>query len=348
LNSLPKVAVCILNYNGESLLKKFLPSISEIAYPNVEIVVIDNESSDQSISFLEKNYPTFKVILNKQNFGFAKGYNEGLKFVEADYFVLLNNDVEVQPNFIDIIISEMEKDKLIAVAQPKIKSQRKKTHFEHAGACGGYIDYLAYPFCRGRIFNVIEKDTAQYEDPKEIFWASGCAFFIKSNLWFKFGGFDARFFAHMEEIDLCWRLKNAGYKNFVFPKSEVFHYGGATLSYQSPNKTYLNFRNNLLMLHKNRAKAKGYLLLFRMILDGVAAIVELLSLRPKHFFAVFKAHLFFYRHYFQSRKIRRATLNLVENEAQNKRNEVGVFKQSIVYNFFIRGRKKFSDLGGRV
>ena len=246
-----KVAVVILNWNGKSFLEKFLPSVFACNSSYAEIIVADNASTDDSVSFLKSKYPQIKIIQNSSNGGFAKGYNDALKLVEAEYYVLLNSDVEVTPNWIDSVIQLMDTDKSIAACQPKIRAFDDKKSFEYAGAGGGFIDKYGYPFCRGRILDTLEEDKGQYNDVREVFWATGACLFVRSECYHKVNGFDEDFFAHMEEIDLCWRLKNLGYKIMYSPNSTVFHVGGGTLNKTSPKKTYLNFRNNLILLCKN-------------------------------------------------------------------------------------------------
>jgi len=255
-NNLPHVAVVILAYNGLTYSQQFMPSIMASTYPNLSVYIIDNASNDDTVAYLKNNYPTVKLIELQNNEGFAGGYNTGLSQIEADYYVLLNQDVEVTPNWIEPVIEQMENDPLVAAAQPKILSQQNKNYFEHAGAAGGFIDALGYPFCRGRIITKVERDDGQYDDVIDCFWASGAAMFIRAKLFHQFTGFDADFFAHMEEIDLCWRLQRAGYRIQVIPQSVVFHVGGSVIAYQSPRKAYLNFRNGLVLLHKNLAGLK--------------------------------------------------------------------------------------------
>ncbi|MCA1759959.1 MAG: glycosyltransferase family 2 protein, partial [Bacteroidales bacterium] len=268
-----KIAIVILNWNGEKLFPKFLPSvIRNSTEPGTEIYVADNGSTDNSIPFLKENFPEVKIIELKKNYGFAEGYNQALEQVNADYFVLLNSDVEVTPNWLKPCISMLKTDETLAAVQPKILSYEKPHQFEYAGAAGGFIDLFGYPFCKGRILNRMEPDLGQYNSPTPIFWASGACMFIKSKLFNLAGGFDGDFWAHMEEIDLCWRLKNQGYKVAYQPQSVVFHLGGGTLSYNSHKKVYLNFRNNLFMLFKNLPRTQFTRIFFaRMILDGVAA-----------------------------------------------------------------------------
>src|SRR5476649_789406 len=287
----PKVAIVILNWNGVKHLEQFLPSVLSSIWPNLDIIVGDNASTDNSVEFLKQNYPSVKIIKNDDNYGFTGGYNKVLQQIDADYYILLNSDVEVHPGWIKPVINLMESDDLIAVAAPKIKSYLQKDHFEHAGAAGGFIDSLGYPFCRGRIFYEIEEDKGQYEQSGEVFWASGAAMFIKKKYWDEANGFDERFFAHMEEIDLCWRLKNRGYKTMYCAQSEVFHLGGGTLNTENPFKTYLNFRNNLLLLKKNLPFWRSVVVISaRFVLDLMAIFRFLGEGKRKDAGAVNRAH----------------------------------------------------------
>jgi GT2 family glycosyltransferase len=295
LNSLPSVAVVILNWNGRRFLEDFLPTVMVSTYKNLQIIVADNASTDDSVSFLLGNYPGIRVIVNEMNYGFAKGYNVSLKEVEADYYVLLNTDVEVKQDWIEPVIDLMESDKLIAAVQPKILSFKDKEIFEYAGASGGWIDNFGYPFCRGRVFDVCEKDMGQYDDTRQVFWASGAALFIRAKVFHALNGFDEYFFAHQEEIDLCWRIQLAGYKIFVEPKSVVYHIGGGSLPMGNKRKVYLNFRNNLIMLYKNvTLEAILWKLPLRFILDNIAALNNLFSGNLSAFIAILKAQLSFY------------------------------------------------------
>jgi len=289
-----KLAVAILNWNGKNWLEKFLPSVVRFS-PNAEIYVIDNFSNDDSINFLQNNFPTVKIIKNDRNYGFAGGYNEGLKKIEADFYCLLNSDVEITENWIEPVLNLFEKDSSISAIQPKILSFNNKNYFEFAGAAGGLIDNLGYPYCRGRIFDDLEEDKDQYNDETEIFWASGCCLFIRSKDFWKQKGFDERFFAHQEEIDLCWRLINSGKKIFYTGKSKVYHVGGGTLNKQSAQKTYLNIRNNLSMMLKNLPFPKLiWLIFFRLFLDGIAGVYFGLKQGFPHLWAVVRAHFGFY------------------------------------------------------
>ena len=289
-----KVAIAILNWNGKHWLEKFLPNV--ILYSQeATIYVIDNDSTDDSVKFLEHNFPTIKIIKNKKNTGFAGGYNEGLKQISEEIYCLLNSDVEVTKNWIQPIIELFRRNAEIAAIQPKIRSFEADQYFEFAGAGGGLIDNLGYPYCRGRIFEKLEEDKGQYNDETEIFWASGCALFIRKEDYWSMNGLDERFFAHQEEIDLCWRLKNAGRKVYYCGKSTVFHVGGGTLNKQSPQKTYLNIRNNLSMLLKNLPiAALLWVIPARLILDGIAGIYFGLKDGFPHLWAVVRAHFGFY------------------------------------------------------
>ena len=288
------IAIAILNWNGKNWLEKFLPSVISYSQDS-EIFVIDNASTDDSIQFLKSQFPQVKIIQNKSNSGFAAGYNEGLKSINADIYCLLNSDVEVTENWLSPITKLFSENQDIAAIQPKILDYNQKDKFEFAGAAGGLIDNLGYPYCRGRIFENIEFDKGQYDDETEIFWASGCSLFIRSNDFWKMNGFDERFFAHQEEIDLCWRLKNAGRKIYYTGKSTIYHVGGGTLKKENPEKTYLNFRNNLSMMLKNLPLSKVFFILFfRLHLDGYAAFYLAYKNGWKFLWAVLKAHVFFY------------------------------------------------------
>jgi GT2 family glycosyltransferase len=333
----PKVAVVILNWNGKYYLERFLPSVYNSSYPNLTFVIGDNASTDDSVEFIKKTYPKITLIQNDKNYGFAGGYNRILAQVEADYFIILNSDVEVSPNWIEPIIQAMESDSKVVAAQPKILSSLNPDQFEYAGAAGGFIDKYGYPFCRGRIFENLEVDLGQYNDPKSIFWASGAALFIKSKIWKESGGFDEDFFAHMEEIDLCWRLKRMGYTIKYYPFSEVFHVGGGALSKENPFKTYLNFRNNLMMLQKNLPSQQVYLRLFlRLWLDLFALLRFYLKGQFKDAFAVHRAHGYFFRHFIKNNKKRKLhTTNFKVSE---------LYLKSIVWDYFITGINKFNQL----
>lgn len=333
----PRVSVVILNWNGKKYLEKFLPSVINSTYQNLEIAVADNASTDDSVTFIKENFPSVSIINNRENYGFAGGYNIALSQLTSNYFVLLNSDVEVVPNWIEPIIELMESDELIAAAQPKIKSYHNKSSFEYAGAAGGFLDQYGYPFCRGRIFDTLEADNGQYNATSEIFWASGAALFIKRSCWEKVSGFDADFFAHMEEIDLCWRLKNLGYKIMYCPTSTVYHVGGGTLQAENPYKTYLNFRNNLAMLLKNLSGFKAFKVIFiRFWLDLITLLKFLAEGRFKHALAINKAHTSFFGDFSRNKRKR------VKGAAAA--NRTGLFKGSIVWHYFVKKRKYFTDL----
>ncbi|WP_299177763.1 glycosyltransferase family 2 protein [uncultured Chryseobacterium sp.] len=289
-----KLAVAILNWNGKNWLEKFLPSVIRYS-ENAEIYVIDNLSTDNSVEFLKSQFPSVKIILNDKNYGFAGGYNEGLKKINAEYYCLLNSDVEVTENWISPVLELFEEHSEIAAIQPKVLSYHNPRLFEFAGAAGGLIDNLGYPYCRGRVFDDVEEDNGQYDDEKEIFWASGCCLFIRSKDFWDQKGFDERFFAHQEEIDLCWRLINSGKRIFYTGRSTIYHVGGGTLNKQSPQKTYLNIRNNLSMMLKNLPFPKLiWLIFFRLCLDGVAGVYFGIRQGFPHLWAVVRAHFGFY------------------------------------------------------
>lgn len=334
----PSVAVVILNWNGKALLEQFLPSVQRTVYPNLQLIVGDNASTDDSVAFLRSNYPEIQVIINDHNYGFAEGYGKLLDQIDAEYFVLLNSDVEVPANWIQPVIDAMEKDDQIAAAQPKIKWQKNKSQFEYAGAAGGYLDLHGFPFCRGRLFDTVEMDTKQYEDQQEIFWASGAALFIKSKYWKESGGLDPDFFAHMEEIDLCWRLKNLGYKVIFCPASEVYHVGGGTLNSNNPYKTYLNFKNNLVIMQKNLPLKDAYSRIFiRMCIDFVAWLHFLIQGKAAFAWAINRAHYDFLS-------------NLAKNGAKRTGKQIdflkhtGQYPYSIVWAYFIKKIRFFSQL----
>jgi GT2 family glycosyltransferase len=335
-----KVAVVILNWNGKGFLEKFLPSVLTNNASDTEIIVADNASTDDSINFLVSNYPQVKIIKNEENGGFAKGYNDALKRVDAEYYVLLNSDVEVTPNWIEPVIKLMDCDRSIAACQPKIRDYNRKTYFEYAGAAGGFIDKYGYMFCRGRILDTLEEDKGQYNDTCEIFWATGACLFIRAECYHKMGGLDEDFFAHMEEIDLCWRLKNVGYKIMYCAESTVYHVGGGTLNKTNSRKTYLNFRNNLVLIFKNHSSRYFLIKLFiRMCLDGLAGIKFLMSGEMSHFMAVLKAHYSFYKSLgktIQKRKLLKAQITQYATSA--------VYNHSIVADYYVRGKKVFSEI----
>ncbi len=329
-----KTAVVILNWNGRQLLEKFLPSV--IAYSSeATIYVADNASTDDSVSFLKTNFPEILILQNTENGGYAKGYNDALKNVDADLFVLLNSDVEVTENWLELVVQHLETHPEVVAAQPKILDYKNKSHFEYAGAAGGFIDKFGYPYCRGRIFNTIEEDKGQFDDISEIFWASGACFFVKAKAFWEAGGFDEDYFAHQEEIDLCWRFHNKGLKVAYVGSSSVYHVGGATLKNSNPKKTFLNFRNSLFSLLKNAPKSQVVsLIIMRMLLDGIAGIYFLLIFKPQHFFYILKAHFSFYLN-FKKIKSKRLEYNHINNYYTVK---------YILLSYFVKGKKYFNKL----
>tara|TARA_R110002050_G_scaffold24083_3_gene64363 strand:- start:153798 stop:154787 length:990 start_codon:yes stop_codon:yes gene_type:complete len=326
-------AIVILNWNGKELLEQFLPSVIEYSQ-EADIYVADNASTDDSITFLKTSFPSVKIIQNKENGGYAKGYNDALKHIKADAFCLLNSDVEVTENWLTPIKYTFINNTNTAIIQPKLLDFKNRAYFEYAGAAGGFIDKYGYPYCRGRIFDTIEKDLGQYNDTSEIFWASGACLFIKSHVFHELNGLDDCFFAHMEEIDLCWRAKNSGYSIKYVGESTIYHVGGATLSNTNPKKTYLNFRNSLYTLTKN---AKGNILTIifvRLILDGVASLKFLFEFKVKHTFAILKAHVSFYYHLTYLLKQRKLTKNKIKYYQRT----------SIVLDYFVNKKNNYKSL----
>ncbi len=337
-----KVAIVILNWNGKDLLEKFLPSVvSYSTNDGCEVIVADNGSTDNSLSFLSSHYPTVRQICLDQNYGFTGGYNRALKLIEAEYYLLLNSDVEVTPQWLAPLIAYMDTNKNTAVCMPKILSYNQKNMFEYAGAAGGFIDKYGYPFCRGRILDSVEEDCNQYNNTTEILWASGACMLIRSSIFWQAGGFDESFFAHMEEIDLCWRIKRFGYSIACIPASTVYHLGGGTLSYNNPRKLYYNHRNNLYMLYKNLPKKRFKRRIFsRLMLDGLSGTMYLFSFKFNAFKAIIKAHRDYYRHKPQLKASRKNILQLAATEKIT-----GIYPHSIISKFYCaRKRLKFSDL----
>ena len=325
-----KIAVVILNWNGKKLLEQFLPSVVQNS-PEATVYLADNASTDDSISFVTKHFPTVQIIKNEYNFGYSQGYNEALKQVDTDIYALVNSDVEVTLNWLQPILETFKNETNTAIVQPKILDYKRKDYFEYAGAGGGFIDKYGYPFCRGRIFETIEKDLGQYNDTCDIFWASGACFFIRSSVFKELNGFDIDFFAHQEEIDLCWRAINKNYTIKYNGLSTIYHVGGATLNEENPKKTFLNFRNSLFMLTKNLPKEKLFKILFiRMLLDGIAGIRFLFQGKFAHFFAVLKAHF----HYYHS--INRNLKKRAEFQVSSYFN-----RNSIVFDNYIKKRHNF-------
>ena len=328
-----KIAVVILNWNGKALLQKFLPSIIEHSR-EATIYVADNASTDDSIAFVTSNFPEIKIIRNKENGGYAKGYNDALKHLDEDVFCLVNSDIEVTKNWLSPILNTFKTESNTAIIQPKILDYKKKTHFEYAGAAGGFIDKYGYPYCRGRIFDTIEEDKGQYNINSEIFWASGACFFIRKEVFNTLNGFDESFFAHMEEIDLCWRAFNLGYVSKYISESTVYHVGGATLSSSNPKKTYLNFRNSLATLTKNASGNILILLFIRLTLDGLAAFKFLIAFKFAHIVAILKAHISFYT--------RLPKLLKQRKQLQKKTNYYNV--KFVVWSYFANKKRYFSNL----
>jgi GT2 family glycosyltransferase len=326
-------AVVILNWNGQKLLEQFLPSIIQHSGDAV-LYVADNASTDHSISFIQSQFPQVKIIQNAGNFGFAQGYNEALKQVQEAFLVLVNSDIEVTENWLSPLENSLHQHAKVAIVQPKILDYKDKTKFEYAGAAGGYIDRLGYPFCRGRLFDTIEEDRGQYNDAQSIFWASGACFIIRKSVFTQLQGFDTDFFAHQEEIDLCWRAKNLGHEIVYCPESTVYHVGGATLQASNPQKTYLNFRNSLCMLTKNLPLGSLFPILFlRLVMDGLAGIQFLLQGKAAHCWAIVRAHFGFYGLFTKMWKKRGA------------HQELNYYKiNSIVFRYFIIKQRQFNDL----
>ncbi len=334
----PLVAVVILNWNGISFLEQFLPSVLASTYTNKKIIVADNASTDGSVVYVQTHFPGVEILTSPENYGFAKGYNFFLNQVEAEYYVLLNSDVEVTPGWIEPVIELMQSNEHIAACQPKILSWHKKTEFEYAGACGGWLDTLGYPFSRGRLFDTVEKDEGQYNDAVPVFWATGAALFIKSKLFHAMKGFDNYFFAHMEEIDLCWRLQRHGYSIYVCPQSTVYHVGAGTLAKGSERKVYLNFRNNLIMLTKNLPMQQLiWKIPFRIGLDAISAWKELLLGFPRYWKGILKAHVSYFKWLIYFRKRYKGPYPKLE----------GWYGGSIIWHYFVQGKQYFSQIVGR-
>ncbi|MBK8492025.1 MAG: bifunctional riboflavin kinase/FAD synthetase [Saprospirales bacterium] len=342
----PKAAVVLLNYNTRNLLEQLLPAVLKSDYPNMDLYVADNGSTDGSAALVREQFPEVRLIELPENYGFAAGYNRALEQVECDYFVMLNTDVEVTPSWLSILIVEMERDPRVGAAQPKILDFKRRDQFEYAGAAGGWIDALGYPFCRGRIFGTVEKDEGQYNKIQSVFWATGAAFCIRASLFRQLGGFDPRYFAHLEEIDLCWRLKRAGYKILAVPQAAVYHIGGGTLDYQSPRKTYLNFRNNLITLWKNEPVRKlCWLIPLRLVMDGMAGMLFLVQGKKGHIFSVIQAHWHFYPKMWAIWKDRKHYEELIQKVSIHASMDTGgIYPGSVVWQYFVKGRKYFKRL----
>ena len=331
-----KIAVVILNWNGKTLLEKFLPSVVKFSKDDADIYVADNNSTDDSISFLKNQYPKIKIIENKINGGYAKGYNDALQDIDADVFALVNSDIEVTKDWLKPVIKQFKENKNTAAIQPKLLDYKDKSKFEYAGAAGGFIDFMGYPYCKGRIFMELEKDQNQYNDTYDIFWATGACFFIRSEVFHQLKGFDEDYFAHQEEIDLCWRIQNEGYNIQYVGTSTVFHVGGATLKETNPHKTYLNFRNSLFSICKNVPKRfLLFVIFFRLILDGIAGIKFIFELKPAHTLAIIKAHFSFYKNSPKMLK-KRKFISYKQTKYYHK--------FSIVWQYFVLRKNKFTAL----
>ena len=336
--ALPLVSIVILNWNGRNYLQQFLPSVLATTYANREVVVIDNASTDDSVAFLQQHFPEVRIVHNAGNYGFAKGYNEGLKQIQADYYILLNSDVEVQPGWVEPMVQLLEGNKAIAACQPKLLQFHQKELFEYAGAAGGWLDCLGYPFARGRIFDVCEKDEGQYDTVEPIFWASGAAMFVRADVYHQVGGLDEYFFAHQEEIDFCWRVQLAGYKIYACPQSVVYHVGGGTLPKGNARKVLLNFRNNLVMMAKNLPRWEAIWKIFwRFWLDYISAFKSLLAGQKTYYRSVMKAHYAFLRWLFVERK--KAIF-----PPKKKKDLCGYLHKSVVWSHFVQGKKTFTEI----
>ncbi|GAA4410151.1 glycosyltransferase family 2 protein [Nibrella viscosa] len=333
------LAIVILNYNGYSFLERFLPSVLAHA-EGFPVYVADNASTDQSVSLLRDRFPAVRLLQLSRNHGYAGGYNAALRQIPAQYYVLLNSDVEVTPGWIRPVLALMEADSRIAACQPKIRAYDHRTHFEYAGAAGGYIDWLGYAFCRGRLFDTLEEDRGQYDDDRPVFWATGACLFVRAGVFHEAGGFDASFFAHMEEIDWCWRVQRLGYQIWTCGRSVVYHVGGGTLPKTNPQKTYLNYRNSLLMLYKNLPPERLFgTLLLRLVLDGISSAVFLRAGQWRDIGAILRAHFAFYG--------RLGALRPVRNQLLRQAGAVThlpVYTRSIVWDYFVNGCKTFCQL----
>ena len=342
MNHSPSVAIVILNWNGRSYLQQFLPSVVATTYPGARVIVADNASTDDSIAFLQEHYPAVEILALEKNYGFARGYNEALKRVEAEYYVLLNSDVEVTPGWLEPMVLLLESNTAYAACQPKLLAYHHKDLFEYAGAAGGWLDSYGYPFARGRVFNDCEADRGQYEGVQEVFWASGAALLIKSSIYHQAGGFDPYFFAHQEEIDLCWRIQLRGFKILCQPGSVVYHVGGGTLPKGNSRKTFLNFRNNHIMLAKNLAlREKWWKIPFRLMLDQVSACKQLLSGEGGYFVAIQRAHLAYLDWLVFARR-QPPTRGRKKLKALS-----GVHKRLVIWDYYVKKRKTFAQIMGK-
>lgn len=330
-------SIVIVTWNGLHHLKRFFPSVAATNYPDFEIIIADNNSTDGSKEWIKEHYPEVKIAAFDGNYGYTGGNNRAVPYAKKEILLFLNNDVEVTPDWLVGISTAFEADEEVAIVQPKLLSVEQPEYFEYAGAAGGYLDMLGYPFCRGRVLDTVEKDVGQYNEETEIVWASGAAFAIRKEIFTILGGFDEDFEFHMEEIDLCWRALNMGHKASYTPKSVVYHLGGGSLPMGSPRKVYYNFRNSLYMLFKNLPISQlWYKLPFRMVLDGIAAIRSLLGGRPKELAVIFKAHIHFYAAL--------PTLNAKRVTIQQSKKRTILKPVLMIWHYFILRRKKYSDI----
>lgn len=330
-----KIAIVILNWNTRNHLETFLPFLVKYSSSDdVQIIVADNASTDDSVEFLRHTYPSIRLILLDKNYGFAEGYNLALEQVKAEYYIILNSDIEVTENWIPPLIGLLENNPEIGACMPKLRSYFNRDHFEYAGSAGGYIDKWGYTFCKGRIFECIEKDEGQYDGTYQVFWATGACMVVKARVFHQMGGFDPYFFAHQEEIDLCWRMQNKGYKIYCTTESVLYHLGGGTLPKSDPRKTYLNFRNNQVLLYKNLPRSRWYKMLFlRLILDGIAAMKFAVGSQPGEFWAVFRAHFSFYQYLIKHRGVK----------YHNKKLPL-IYQKSVVFQHYAKKKQYFSEL----
>ncbi len=334
-------AIVILNWNGEKYLQQFLPVLIEnTTMEGVEIIVADNASTDSSLAILKNKFPSVRTIVLDKNYGFAGGYNKALEQVEADYYVLLNSDVEVTPGWLQPLLAYMDKNEDVAACQPKIKAYEQRTHFEHAGAAGGFIDRFGFPFCRGRVIGFAEEDKGQYDSIIDVFWATGACLMVRSKIYWKVGGLDDEFFAHMEEIDLCWRFKSRGYRVACVPEGVVYHIGGGTLNVESPHKTYLNFRNNLLMLYKNLpTKLLKKTMFWRFVFDYAAAFQLFLTGKPANAQSVLKARADYKRMQPDFEEKRKENILFATSD-----NQSDILQKSIVLDYYLKGKKTYNSI----
>lgn len=336
----PRVALAILNWNGVHWLQRFLPVVVKHCPQYARVVVVDNASTDDSVAYVRSSFPDVQIIQHPENWGYAGGYNQALKQLHFEYTVLINSDIETTPGWLDPLVAYMDAHPTLAACQPKILGYNDRSHFEYAGAAGGFIDRYGYPFCRGRMFDTVEEDRGQYNDSRWVFWATGACLMVRNSAYHDAGGLDEQLFAHMEEIDLCWRMQRKGYRVGYCGDSAVYHVGGGTLASENPKKTYYNFRNNLILLTKNLPKQGFYgTLLTRMILDGLAGVKFLIDGQWPHTVAILRAHFTFYRKWF--RLMRQRHMLRADGFADYTE---GIYKKSIALSYFVQGHKHFNDL----